>query len=48
MKRETRLNDIEKNQKKIVFKYDCSSKLELSRLYEEIRLNQINQNQRVR
>ncbi len=45
--RETRLNDIEKNQKKIVFKYDCSSKLELSRLYEEIRLNQINQNQRL-
>ena len=45
--RETRLSDIEKNQKKIVFKYDCSSKLELSRLYEEIRLNQINQNQRL-
>ena len=45
--RETRLSDIEKNQKKIVFKYDCSSKLEFNRLYEEIRLNQINQNQRL-
>ena len=28
-------------------KYNCSSKLELNRLYEDIRLNQMNQNHRI-
>ncbi len=46
-KRQERLDEIEKEQNKIIIKYACSSKLDLNRLYEEIRLIQINQSQRI-
>lgn len=45
--RKDRINKIEKHQSEIILKYNCSTKLELNRLYEDIRLKQINQSQRL-
>ncbi|MCF6465811.1 ATP-binding protein [Clostridium sp. Cult2] len=47
MERKNRLKDIEEHQRTITIKYNCSSKLELNRLYEDIRLNQMNHNHRL-
>lgn len=45
--RRNRLKDIEKHQNEILLRYNCSTKLELNRLYQDIQLKQINQSQRL-
>ncbi|HSH34894.1 ATP-binding protein [Schnuerera sp.] len=45
-KRKKELRGLEEEQKNLLIKYNCSSKLELNRLYDNIRLDQINKNQR--